>query len=81
MSLDVSHEGMKGISKFWYTYCNICQKSILLRKHDEQHEYPKVQHSIDNWDMLNISSELLNIVGCIMSDTKKQKDWYIELNS
>ena len=44
MSLDVSHDGMKGISKFWYTYCNICQKSILLRKHDEQHEYPKVQH-------------------------------------
>ena len=57
------------------------KKSILLRKHDEQHEYPKVQHSIDNWDMLNISSELLNIVGCIMSDTKKQKDWYIGLNS
>ena len=27
MPLDVPHEGMKDISKFWYTYCNICQKS------------------------------------------------------
>ena len=30
MYLDVSHEGMKTISTFWYVYYNICQKKRMV---------------------------------------------------
>ena len=76
MRLEISHDGNKGIREFLYAYCNICKRMSIkcywsIRK----------EGLIGNWDILQISIELLDLLGCIIPDGSKEKGEYVGLNA
>ena len=72
ISIEISHQGNKGLKSFDYLYCSICQKdkipSLLSKYKNKLPDNPKINDLIDNWDILDISPELLDIAGCIIPD-------------
>lgn len=74
MQLTITHQGNEGLKPFDFIYCQICQKDkipALLKKYkDKLPVNPKISKLIDNWDMLNISSDLLNLSVCFIPDEK-----------
>ena len=74
MQLTITHQGNKGLKTIDYIYCTICQKDkvpALLEKCKEKLlENPKINNLIDNWNILNISSDLLDLSGCFIQDER-----------
>ena len=74
MKMTVSHKGNKGLKTFDYICCSICQKDkipVVLEKYkDKLPEYAKVNDLIDQWDILGVVDNLLDLAGCFISDDK-----------
>ena len=74
MELTITHEGNKGIKKFVYLSCRVCHKDKLpelLRKYKHKlPDQPKVSDLMENWDLLDISIDLIDIAGCLIPDEK-----------
>ena len=72
MKLTITHEGNKGIKKFTYLSCRVCHKDKLpelLKKYsDKLPDRPNITHLIENWDILEIPADLLDIAGCMIPD-------------
>ena len=72
-----------GIMEFWYAYCKVCKKEVdnIMQKY----RYKLLEHAnnedlMNNWDILGISYELIDPLGCAISDGIKHKDIHIELD-
>ena len=74
MKLTVSHKGNKGLKTFDYICCSICQKDkipVILEKYkDKLPEHAKVNDLIDQWDILGVADNLLDLAGCFIPDDK-----------
>ena len=74
MKLIVSHKGNKGLKTFDYIYCSICKKDkilVVLEKYkDKLPEHAKVNDLIDQWDILDVADNLLDLAGCFIPDDK-----------
>ena len=72
MKLTVTHKGNKGIKLFYYIYCSICQKDklpIFLDKYKNKlPNNPKTNDLIEAWDNLGLSTNTLDLAGCILPD-------------
>lgn len=74
IKLEISSEGNKVIKGVWYAYCNICSKKVnrmLLKYKDKLPSTPTVEDLIGNWDILQISTDLLDLLGCIITEKKR----------
>ena len=83
MKLELSNKGNKGVKEFTYVYCSVCQTQVngIIKKHkDRLPSSLTVEDLMSNWDLLSISSELLDLIGCIIPDAKIEPDIYIGLN-
>ena len=72
MTLHLSHEGDKGVKEFTYVNCNICQTQVngmITKYKDRLPSSLNVEDLISNWDVLSISSKLLDLIG--IPDAKK----------
>ena len=84
MKLEIASCGNKGIIEFWYVYCKVCQKKVdgIMEKYrDKLLEHAKIEKLMNNWDILGISFEPIDIVGCVIPDGIKHKDIYIGLDA
>ena len=74
MKLTVSHKGNKGLKTYDYICCSICQKykiPVFLEKYkDKLQEHAKVNDLIDQWDILGVADNLLDLAGCFIPDDK-----------
>lgn len=65
MQQTITHQGNKGLKTLDYIVCAICQKDkifALSKKYkDKFPKNSKINNFIDNWDILNISSDVLNL--------------------
>ena len=52
-----------------------CQK-----KRNKLPKNTKVKYLIANWDILNISAEILDVVSCVIPDKKQKKMFFVGLN-
>ena len=74
MKLTISHTGNKGLKTFDYICCSVCQKdkipAVLEKYKDKLREQPKINDLIDQWDILGVSDNLLDLAGCLIPDDK-----------
>ena len=74
MKLTVSHKGNKELKTFDYICCSICQEDkipVVLEKYkDKLPEHAKVNDLIDQWDILGVADNLLDLAGCFIPDDK-----------
>ena len=74
MKLTINHEGNKGIKKFLYLSYWLCHKdklpSLFVKCKDKLPDAPKILNLIENWDILDIIVDLLDIAGCLILDGK-----------
>ena len=74
MKLTVSHKGNKGLKTYDYICCSICQKykiPVFLEKYkDKLQEHAKVNDLIDQWDILGVADNLLDLACCFIPDDK-----------
>ena len=83
MKLELSHEGNKGVKEFTYVFCNVCQtqvNGIIKKNKDRLPSSLTVEDLMSNWDMLSISSELLDLIGSIIPDAESEPDIFVGLN-
>ena len=76
MKIELTTTGNKGIGEFWYEFCVICQKTVdgliqtvdgLIKKYkDKLPTIAKIEHLMDNWGLLGISNEIIDVIGCYM---------------
>ena len=65
MKLEIATSGNKGIIEFWYAFCKVCWKKAdgIMRKHrNKLPEHAKIDNLLDNWDVLSISYDLINLL-------------------
>lgn len=74
MQLTITHQGTKGLKTIGYIYCTIFQKDkipeLLKKCKDKLPENPEINNLMDNWDILNISSDLLDLLDCFIQDER-----------
>ena len=83
MVLTLSHKENKEVREFYYAYCNICQEQVngIIKKYKGRHlSSLKVEDLIDNWDFFSISTEFLDLVGCVIPDAEKDPQVCVGLN-
>ena len=83
MKLKLSHEGNKGVKEFTYVYCSVCQtevNGIIKKNKDRLPSSLTVEDLMSKWDILSISSEILDLVGCIISDAISEPEIFVGLN-
>ena len=72
MKLTINHEGNNGIKKFLYLSYWLCHKDklpgLFVKCKDKLPDAPTIL--IENWDILDIIVDLLDIAGCLILDEK-----------
>lgn len=84
MKLTLHSSGNRGVKEFWYAYCKVCQSKVdgIIRKNkDKLPSNAKIEHLMDNWDLFGLSSEIMDLVGCVIPDGDKEKDVFVGLNA
>lgn len=74
MQLTITHQGTKGLQTIGYIYCTIFQKdripALLKKCKDKLPENPEINNLMVNWDIVNISSDLLDLLDCFIQDER-----------
>ena len=74
MKLTVSHKGENGLKTFDYICCSICQNdniSVVLEMYkDKLPEHAKANDLIDQWNVLCVADNLLDLPGCFIPNNK-----------
>ena len=84
MKLEIAASRNEGIMEFCYVYCKVCQKKadgIMQNCGDKLLEHAKIENLMNNWDILGIFCEIINLVECVIQDGIKHKDIYIGLDA
>lgn len=72
MKLTITHKVNKEIKSFYHIYSSICHKDqpplFLDKCKDKLPNNPKINDLIKAWDNLGLSTDFLDLAGCILSD-------------
>ena len=81
--MKLQHLEIKVSWSFGMPTVKVCQKKVdsVMQKHrDKLPEHAKIEDLMNNWDILDISYEFIDLVGCAISDSIKHKHIYIRLD-